>query len=310
MNRMSIRSRYHAIALPQGSWLIRNALLLALLTGLGLPMQVFALAHAVSSASVNCLSFESNTVNGPITAACLNLEGDLFSRAEAAAGTALGETPTAAVSTSRSNTAGHFLQQVTASARLTYEVQLIARGSAPVNLASVPVTVGVSGTVSRDSQLNGTTVPPAASGDATVLIRSDPSLLLVQADVLRESANTNSVNLPNFNKIVSVSLIPGHVYIVDVMASCTVNDGGSVRATFSSSTGCSAVADPTFTLDQAALDALLGSNTFSLADTFSFAFSPGVSAVPLPASGLLFPLGLSALIARRRGACDGEPAIA
>lgn len=273
---------------------------IALLSLLFLSAEANALAPAVSSVSLDCLVLESRTQEGALFGSCLHLEDSLFSAAEASAATILGARPSASVAALRRNTPFHFLQQVRASAHLRYEILLTVTAPPPVELAAVPVNVAVLGQFSRSETFNGSEVAPTASASALVYIRSNPTIPPVAADVLREQANTSSAALPNFDKIVSVSLMPGHVYIVDLVAGCQHNDAGSVPVTFSSSATCSALADPVFSLDQAALDAQLGSDSFPLVAFYRFEYSVGVTAIPEPGSAALMIVGLGGLAVLRR----------
>lgn len=281
----------------------RSASSVRLVAALGLLLlsaQAGALAPAVSRTSLNCLAPESRTEEGALFASCLHLEDSLNSRAEASAQTFLGARPAATVAAFRTNTPRHFLQQVSASAHLTYEVLLTVTAPPPIDLASVPVNVAVLGQFSRSESINGNPTPPASSASASVYLRSDPTIPFPAADVIREVANSNSPSLPNFDKVVDISLIPGHVYIVDLLAACQHNDGGSVPVVFSSSANCSALADPVFSLNQAALDAQLGSDSFPLAAFYRFEYSAGVTAIPEPGPAALLLAGLGGLAMLRR----------
>jgi hypothetical protein len=95
--------------------------------------------------------------------------------------------------------------------------------------------------------------------------------------------------------VLTYTFAPGEQYGANVEAICYA------EAYQNSSSDCQAVADPTFTFDQATFDAEMGSNTFPLADYYSFEFSPNLTAtpppsVPEPSSLLLLGTGLLALI--------------
>jgi len=183
---------------------------------------------------------------------------------------------------------------------LTYEFSIAPTGPTPIALASIPVKVAVLGQFSREETFDGGPASPGALADAQVIMRSDSNLPLTAPDVFSEQANSGSAAFPNFDKVLSLSLIPGHVYTIDVIAGCRHFDGGFVASQVSASSGCTALADPEFTLDQAALDAQLGTNTFTLTSFYQLEFSPGVTAVPEPSQALLFLAGLSGLAALRR----------
>lgn len=263
-----------------------------------------AVGEAVSSVTVLCLASESfPPVAGAITEECLHLEDTNFARGEAVAQTFLGERPGASASASRVNTPGHFIQQVDASARLTYEVRLTPVMAPPADLDFVPVKVAVFGEVKRSETFQGSTSNPTSVGAASVFINSDPNNPFFNADVLKEQAIQNPNNppgdMPNFDKIVAISLIPDHTYTVDVVAGCRINGGGSVKVQFSSDSGCSALADPTFSLDQEKLDQQLGSSSFSLSEFYRFEYSAGVSPVPEPETAGVFLVGLAGLAVMR-----------
>lgn len=260
------------------------------------PIAAHALEQAFSSVEVECLVREADDKVGTAFADCARPEDRDFSKADATASTFFGERPGASAGLSRSNTPGHIRQQVSASARLTYEMRISTIAAPPQTLTAIPVQVSILGEVSRLESFDGNSVSPTATASASVYIRSDPNIPLVGADVLQESAIQGQVgSRPNFNKIVQLSLFPDHTYVIDVLASCRLNAGGFVKTQVASSGSCSAFADPAFTLDQATLDARLGPNTFSLASNYQFEFSPNVSAVPEPSAALMCLGGLPLL---------------
>ena len=76
-----------------------------------------------------------------------------------------------------------------------------------------------------------------------------------------------------------INLEPGRIFNLHVEADCQGNSG--TLGTFS----CNARADPTFTFDQEAFDAInaaQGLPSFHLADFFEFQFSPNVNVPPEP----------------------------
>lgn len=265
------------------------------------PMAAHALELPFSTVEVDCFTRESDSKFGTATGDCLRPQDFNFSAAQATASTFFGDRPGASAGISRSNTPSHFRQQVVATARLTYEMRIATIAAPPETLSTIPVQVSILGEISRLESFAGNSVSPTAEASASVYIRSDPNILLVAADVLQESAIQGQfANRPNFDKIVKLSLFPNHTYIIDVLASCKLNDAGFVKTQVASSGSCSAFADPAFALDQATLDARLGPNTFSLASAYQFEFSPGVSAVPEPGSAWLCLAGLPILAAVRR----------
>ncbi len=279
-----------------GERLRRPAPLIAVLALLVQSPFAHAQSDAVSTTFIECLTQEPATTVGAITANCLHLQDANFARAEATAQTFLGDRPGASAGILRSNTPGHFIQQVQASAQLTYEMRLGSIAAPPANLTFIPVKVSVIGTVARSETFQGLASNPTSTGSASVFIRSDPSLVLTNADVLKEQAfQGQAATTPNFDKIVGISLIPGHVYTVDLLAGCSVSDGGFVKVQFSSESGCSALADPKFELDQEKLDQQLGAGSFSLASFYRFEYSQGVSPVPEPGTAGALMIGLAGL---------------
>lgn len=136
-------------------------------------------------------------------------------------------------------------------------------------LSNIPVTVAVRGEVKRDSQVGNVTKAPLAVGSACVTMRSRPDIPWVNGDVLNErTVRTPSKpwqDTPDFDKIVAISLVPGHTYLVDLVAGCKLAGGSGTFETISSRSSCSAEADPVFAFDQAAVDKRLGASSFSLA---------------------------------------------
>lgn len=271
------------------------------------------LASASSTISMVCGGFTSSFTNpGAFSDSCTLPADAHLSRAEANALTSLSDRPLAAATAANVVEAGKYKMQAQGSAHLTYEVRLAESAAPPVALARVPVTVWVRGEVVRETQLTNAITTPEAIASAAVYIRSNPALTVLNADVLSERALRNPGNAffdtPNFDKRVAVSLIPGHTYLVDLVAGCLLQ-GGSVdpsRISFRSS--CSAEADPVFELDQAALDKRLGASSFSLASYYGFEYSAGVSPVPEPGTIGMMLAGLAGLCVGTRRRLGGTRA--
>lgn len=275
---------------------------LLLLPGLS---HAITLANASSATVLECGNLRSMiTQLGATTDHCVFAANTLFSRAEGSVRTVLGERPLASASAAYVGEVNRYIPGVIASAQLTYEVRLAELASPPVGLTHVPVTVQVRGQVVRESQRAGTPVAPVAIGSAWVTVRSDPSIPWANADVVLESAVRTPQapwqDKPDFDKFVSISLMPGHTYTVQLVAGCRLS-GSTSRVSFASSSSCSAEADPVFALDQTALDQQFGAARFSLADFYGFEYSAGVlSPVPEPGTSALLLLGVAGLAAVAR----------
>lgn len=277
---------------------------------LGIPgvSHALELANALSSTLVTCGSSQSLvTKAGEALEDCLVTSDSFYSPATASVRTVLGARPTASVTATNVGEAGKFKLEAQASAHLTYEIRLVALTAPPVSLTSIPVKVAVVGEVKRDSQRADATISPLAIGSAWVTMRSDSAIPWANGDVLNERAvrtpRAPSQDTPDFDKSVGISLAPGHTYLVDLVAGCRLSGSSVNFETVASRSGCSAMADPVFSFDQAALDTRLGSSSFSLASYYSFEYSDGVGApVPEPQTVAMMLLGLLALagVARRR----------
>ena len=93
---------------------------------------------------------------------------------------------------------------------------------------------------------------------------------------------------------ITADIEPDQVYSINIAASCF-----SVSATQGDVSHCIAVMDPYIFFDQAALNALLGEDSFKLSDYYSIELS---SIVPIPASWVLFATALAWLgLVGRRG---------
>lgn len=286
---------------------------LAALLGLPGETHAVALANASSSTLLTCGTFqELLTKVGATSGDCMVAAEGRSSPASVSVRTLLGESPTASVTAMNEGAAGKFKWDAVGNAHLTYEVRLVALAAPPDALTRIPVTVAVRGEVKRDAQRAGVTTDPVAGGVAWVTMRSRPAIQWANGDVLNERAMRTPQrpwqDTPDFDKTVAISLVPGHTYLVDLVAGCRLAGGYLTVESGSSRSSCSAEADPVFALDQAALDKRLGAASFSLASFYGFEFSAGVtSPVPEPATaGLLF-FGLAGLVAcarrqRSRGA--------
>lgn len=279
---------------------------LAALLGLPGVSQAFTLANAVSSTVLTCGSFQALlTKAGESSDDCALAAGGQFSPASATVRTLLGASPTATVSAMNEGAVGKSKFEAQASAHLTYEVRVVELATPPTSFTGIPVTVAVRGEVKRDSQRANVTTAPLAIGTAYVTMRSSPDIPWVKGDVLNERAvrtpQAPSQDTPDFDKIVAISLLPGHTYLVDLVAGCRLTGGSGSFETVSSRSSCSAEADPVFGFDQAALDKRLGASSFSLASYYGFEYSAGVSSpVPEPAAAGLLVFGLAGLAAYSR----------
>lgn len=277
--------------------------LVALLGGPGVS-HAFALANASSSTVLTCGSFQALlTKAGESSDDCTVAESLRSSPASASVRTVLGESPTASVTAMNEGESGKFKWEAYASAHLTYEVRLVELAAPPAAFTGLPVTVAVRGEVKRDSQVANATTAPLAIGTAFVTMRSRPDIQWVNGDVLNERAVRTPQrpwqDTPDFDKIVAISMVPGHTYLVDLVAGCRLAGGTGTFETRSSRSSCSAEADPVFAFDQLALDKRLGESSFSLASYYGFEYSAGVSSpIPEPGSAGMILLGLVGM-----GAC-------
>ena len=85
--------------------------------------------------------------------------------------------------------------------------------------------------------------------------------------------------MENESILASINLDVTETYVVTLHASCLAVASALPGSDPESS--CQATADPTFEFDQAAWDALLGEDSFPLADYFSIEFSENLVATPL-----------------------------
>lgn len=266
---------------------------LAALLGLPGVSHAVELANASSSTLLTCGSFQA-----------------LLTKAGASSDDC--ESPTASATAMNEGAAGKFKWEAFGSAHLTYDVRLVELAAPPAAFTGIPVTVAVRGEVKRDSQVANVTTAPLAAGTAYVTMRSSPDIQWVNGDVLNERAVRTPQrpwqDTPDFDKIVGISLVPGHIYLVDLVAGCKLAGGSGTLETISSRSSCSAEADPVFAFDQATLDKRLGASSFSLATYHGFEYTTGVlSPVPEPAAAGLLVFGLAGLAAysgrlRPRGA--------
>jgi len=106
----------------------------------------------------------------------------------------------------------------------------------------------------------------------------------------------NKPVLPVTDYIGTALIADSAIYQIHVDAWCNV----TVKVEFVSQGVCGAYADPVISLDQAAFDEQMGTDTFNLADYYELVFSP--EPVPVPAAVWLFGSALLGLtgIGRRR----------
>lgn len=101
-----------------------------------------------------------------------------------------------------------------------------------------------------------------------------------------------------------LNLYPNYIYGVVLSAACSMWAGPAGQDA-AASVRCSARVDPFLGFDQAAFDAIMGANTYALADYYRFVVSENV--VPIPPAVWLFGSGLLGLIAvARRTRCRPE----
>lgn len=263
------------------------------------------LANASSSTVLTCGSFQALlTQTGVASDDCAVASDARSSPASASVRTALGERPMASVSAMNEGAAGKFKWEASASAHLTYEVRLVALTSPPAAFTSIPVTVAVRGEVKRDAQVANVTTASLAIGTAYVTMRSNATIPWANGDVLNEKAvrtQRSWLDTPDFDKRVSISVIPGHTYLVDLVAGCKLLGSYLTAETVSSRGSCAAEADPVFAFDQAAFDKQRGALSFALASYYGFEYSAGVlSPVPEPAAAGLLIIGLAGLATQAR----------
>jgi hypothetical protein len=160
-----------------------------------------------------------------------------------------------------SNSGGYsMIAKYSGEASLNYWVELIQTAAPPKNVTTIPVSIQTAGEVNTNGVADG-----AAYG------RFDFQYLPI-----------NSVTLVNVTPNVADSVF------LDASCSGQISYAdGQAPSSF-----CQVVADPRFTLDQAAFDAQMGSNTFPLDQYYEFAYSPGAAATPEPSSLALMVLGL------------------
>ena len=96
-----------------------------------------------------------------------------------------------------------------------------------------------------------------------------------------------------------VWMLPENPYALGIGANVEAHAGlGYEPASFVTTT--TAAVNPIISFDQAAFDALYGSNSFPLEEYYQIDFSPNVTATPLPPTLLLLASGLLVMAGWRR----------
>ena len=167
---------------------------------------------------------------------------------------------------------------------IRYQVGLAGLGAAPQDVQMVPIKFRASG----EAHVNG--------GD----MGSFDIAAWVGDQGWRRQWEGAGSNSGSFSGTTSVMLSTGANQAMEVLVSawCHVStwSGGA------GSGNCVAAADPIFSFDQPAFDTLMGANSFALDQYYRIDLSPGVTAVPEPATAWMALAGGLALVWRRRRA--------
>lgn len=157
-------------------------------------------------------------------------------------------------------------------ANVDYAMQIVSRGNAPEGV-SIPLRISILQDV---------------TGEAESIVQLDDAFL--RLGILSGHQSREFFYRQTYSESQTV-----HV-ILTARAIAVDNYGIGPARPFSSQ----AVADPVFEFDQQAFDDLMGPDTFSLADFYSFEFSPGAELIPEPSSVLLCLAGLMCFTNRRK----------
>jgi hypothetical protein len=271
---------------------IAGAAALAVLLAAAGAARAIALADAVSIVSMACVSVDGPTGTFPepveYTCAGQSVNGSAMGTSQALASTDF-DTDTVRVYT---DCAGCPSEVSTRSAsRISYQLVVARLADPPTAVALVPVRIDTAGTadVSELGMLSS----------AGTYVSSTQQVIFTQADVFGVTALTYSAGGAfsprlddSYMQSETLDLAPDHVYFVNVSAGCNNSR--------SASWVCSADAQASFVLDQAAFDAHMGASSFDLSQYFGVQSSPNL--VPEPSASLLGLTAVGALggLAQRR----------
>lgn len=297
-----------------------RGLLLALVTALapapaGAVLLFPPIADAQGSLRVSCLAsggpdpaFEKTGVTADVASLACDVAGQ--------AG-AVGYQQLAASQTTLTRIVGAVtgtrVPEPTADARARTEF-FLSDPSGAIGLATRS-TVGAA-SVAGFMRINQVATPPAAAAAIPILVRSAGSTSLTSTFGGSLAFVRSTLSSPDGSVLIDASAANGNGF--QIARSITMEVGAlhrfEIAATCASSAGsnpfsgqvvlvndCQAIVDPSFALDQAAFDAMMGAASFPLADFFAVDLSANIlAAVPEPSALALVGLGALALAARGR----------
>lgn len=299
-----------------------RGLLLALLTALapapaGAVLLFPPIADAQGSLRVSCLpsggpdpAFEKTGV----TAEVASLACDVSGQAGAAGFQQLASSQTTLTRIVGAVT-GTRVPEPTADARARTEFFL----SDPADAISLG-TRSTTGAASVDGfmRINQVATPPAAAAAIPIIVRSagstsltstfGGSLAFVRSTLSAPDGSVlidvSAANGNGFQIVRSITMEVGALHRFEIAATCATSAG---RNAFSGqvvlANDCQAIVDPSFALDQATFDAMMGAASFPLTDYFAVDLSANIlAAVPEPSALALLALGAMGLAARGRHA--------